>query len=126
MAEGGAKSILIVDDDAFLRDMYALKFRERGCEVETAEGAEDALGKLRAGLTPSAIVFDVVMPGLDGYGFLERLKEERLSPSSVKVALSNQGADADIEKAKELGASGYIVKANSIPSEVVSAVLEFV
>ena len=117
------KSILLIDDDQFLRDMYSVKFRERGFTVDSAESALDALERLRAGLAPSIIVFDVVMPGLDGYDFLEKLASEKLAQGALKIALSNQGSDADIEKAKSLGAAEYIIKANTIPSEVVAKVL---
>lgn len=120
------KKILIIDDDKFLRDMYALKFKEQGFTVETAESVAEGLERVRGGLTPSAIIFDVVMPGQDGYALLEGLRKENLAPDAVKVALSNQGQDKDIERAMELGASAYIVKANSIPSEVVKKVLEHI
>ena len=117
------QTILLVDDDRFLRDMYAVKFKEKGFTVEMAESATEALEKLRGGLTARVIMFDVVMPGIDGYGFLESMRSEKIAEASIKIALSNQGGDSDIEKAKALGASEYIVKANSIPSEVVTKVL---
>ena len=115
--------VLLLDDDKFLRDMYAVKFKEAGAVVETAESASEALERLKSGFAPAAIMFDVVMPGVDGYAFLEALAKEKLATDSVKVALSNQGQDADIERAKSLGATEYIVKANTIPSEVVTRVL---
>jgi two-component system CheB/CheR fusion protein len=117
------KTVLLVDDDQFLRDMYALKFRERGFTVETSEGGSDALERLRGGLAPSIVLFDIVMPGLDGFEFLTRLKEEKLAEGAVTIALSNEGQGADVEKATSLGARGYIIKANTIPSEVVDKVI---
>ncbi len=117
------QTLLLVDDDQFLRDMYSVKFREAGFSVEMAESGTEALERLRGDFNPDIILFDVVMPGMDGYAFLEALTEEKLAGSAVKIALSNQGGDADIEKAKALGAKDYIVKANSIPSEVVARVL---
>lgn len=121
--EASQHTILLIDDDQFLRDMYSVKFKETGATVEVAESATDALERLRAGFLPDVIVFDVVMPGLDGYGFLGVLREEHLAPMAIKIALSNQGGDADIEKAKALGATEYLIKANTIPSEVVAQVL---
>lgn len=121
-----AHSILLVDDDRLLRDMYAVKFKEQGFTTEEAEGALEALERLRAGLSPDVIMFDIVMPGLDGYGFLETLHTEGLVPRAIKVALSNQGLDAEIERAKSLGANEFIVKANTIPSQVVSQVVHVV
>lgn len=119
-----AKRVLLVDDDQLLRDMYALKFRERGYEVDTASSVGEALERLRAGLSPEAIVFDMVMPGQGGYDLLEALVAEGLAPQARKVVLSNEGQDADVEKAKALGADGYIVKANTVPSAVVEEVIQ--
>ena len=115
--------VLLVDDDQFLRDMYALKFKEKGFTVETAEGGQEALEKLRGGMQPKLLIFDLVMPGIDGFEFLERLQEEKLAEGAMKIVLSNQGQDSDMEKAKSLGATEYIVKANTIPSDVVAKVL---
>ncbi len=117
------KSILLLDDDELLRDMYSVKFKEQGFTVETADSVENGLERLRGGLSPQAIVFDMVMPGRDGYDFLETMMSEKLAPQATKIALSNQGGDTDVEKAKALGATGYIIKANSVPSEVVAKVI---
>lgn len=119
-----ARTLLIVDDDRFLLDMYSLKFREQGFTVEVSNGGDDALKKLRGGLAPDIILLDIVMPGIDGFGVLQAIKKDTLGKNSTIVVLSNQGQDSDIARAKELGAEGYIVKASTIPSEVVAKVLE--
>ncbi len=111
--------ILLVDDDKFLLDMYSIKFKEKGYIVETAVGAEEGLRKLSEGFAPDAVLLDVIMPGMDGFAFLEKIKKENLAPQAAVIVLTNQGQDSDIEKARVLGADGYIVKASSIPSEVV-------
>ncbi len=112
-------SIMLVDDDAFLLDMYALKFKEVGVEVQALKKAEEALAHIREGRVPDLLISDIVMPGMDGIGFLRALQEEGLQRPPAIVMLSNQGQDTDIEAAKGLGANGYIIKANAIPSEVV-------
>ncbi|MGH7141708.1 MAG: response regulator [Minisyncoccia bacterium] len=116
--------VLLVDDDQFLRSMYVKKFEARGAHVETAGTAEEALGKLRAGLKPAIITFDIVMPGIDGCGFLETLKKENLAQDVVKVALSNQSSSEEMRRVTDLGAVGHITKANSTPSEIVDKVVE--
>lgn len=115
------KKVLIVDDDKFLLDMYSVKFREDGFDVEIGVGGEDGLTKLRGGLSPDVIMLDIVMPGIDGFEFLETVQNEGLGKSTI-VVLSNQGQDEEIERAKSLGAYDYIVKASAIPSEVVEQV----
>lgn len=114
--------ILIVDDDKFLLNMYSIKFQKEGFNVTTASEGADALKKLQDGFVPEAIVLDVIMPIMDGLEFLEKIRGEGLAKDAVVLILSNQGQSSDIEKAKKLGIDGYIVKATTIPSEVVSEV----
>lgn len=113
------KSILIVDDDKFLVTLYQKKFGAEGWGVEAALSASDALQKLRDGYAPAAVLFDLVMPGVDGAQFLTALHKEKLAPHAALVALTNQSDADSMEKIKALGVAGYIVKASSIPSEVV-------
>ena len=117
-----AYRIYLVDDDKFLLDLYAIKFKNAGHEVGVFGTAEDFLKTLRkdAATPPDAILLDLIMPGLSGFDALETMhKENLISQSKTKIIiLSNQGQDSDIEKAKQLGADGYIIKASAIPSEV--------
>lgn len=120
------KSILVVDDDKFLITLYQKKFASEGWEVETALSATEALQKLRNGLAPSAIVFDMIMPGIDGAEFLKTMHSEKLAVNSAKIALTNQSETENIEKIKALGVDDYIIKASMIPSEVVDEVKKVV
>lgn len=117
-------SILLIDDDQFLLDMYALKFKECGCTVQTLNSPEKALEDLRAGANPNIILLDVIMPGMTGFDFLEAIKKEDLAKNATVIMLTNQGQQDDIDKAMELGADGYIVKASAIPSEVMEKTLD--
>ncbi|MEN9390457.1 MAG: hypothetical protein RLZZ283_557 [Candidatus Parcubacteria bacterium] len=119
------QSILIIDDDGFLLDMYAMKFKGCGMDVEAVTDPALALDKLRKGNEYSMILVDVIMPGMTGFEFLEAVKKESLGKNATIVVLSNQGQDADIEKAKSLGAKGYIIKASAIPSEVCERAIAF-
>jgi CheY-like chemotaxis protein len=118
--------VLIVEDDKFLMDMYTVKFGEYNFEVTSSFGAPDALDKLEDGLHPDIILTDVVMPVMDGFEFLATVKEKRLARDATIIVLSNLGQKEDITKGVSLGASGYIVKATSTPTEVVKKVLEIV
>ena len=115
--------ILIVDDDKFLLNMYSIKFQKEKFEVTVASDGQEALKKLQDGFIPDAIVLDIVMPVMDGLEFLEKMRGENLAKDATLLILSNQGQSSDIEKAKRLGIDGYIVKATTIPSEVVTEVL---
>jgi len=114
--------ILIVDDDSFLLDMYALKFSQNNYEVHTAVNGVNAVEKLKGGLRPQLILLDVIMPEMDGFEMLEKINTEKLSPDSIKIILSNKSQQADIDRGNSLGVSGYIVKANSTPVEVINQV----
>ncbi len=116
--------ILIVEDDKFLMDMYAVKFGEYNFEIASSFGAPDALSKLEEGLEPDIILTDIVMPVMDGFEFLAEVKEKKLAGDAVIIILSNLGQKDDIAKGISLGASGYIVKATSTPTEVVKKVIE--
>ncbi len=113
--------ILLVDDDAFLRDMYATKFTQVGDEIATAEDGKVALALLREN-SYDVILLDMIMPGMTGLELLEAIKTEKLNPTAKYIVLSNQSEPADMAAARSLGAHSYIVKAQLIPSEVVDAV----
>ena len=123
-----AHRIYLVDDDKFLLDLYAVKFKNAGHEVVTFTGGEEFLNALRKeGATmPDAVLLDLVMPGTGGFEVLEVLRKEHLAPQSRIIILSNQGLDSDIEKAKRLGADGYIIKASAIPSEVFAETIRII
>jgi CheY-like chemotaxis protein len=114
--------VLIVDDDKFLLGMYSLKFANAGYEVETTVGSVAALEKLRAGLKPDILLLDIIMPYMDGLDLLKTVREEKLVDDAVVIMLTNQSQSSDIERAKELKVDGYIVKASTIPSEVLHEV----
>jgi len=117
--------IMIVDDDSFLLDMYALKFNQNDFEVTTALGSDKAIEKLNEGYVPDIMLLDVVMPGMNGFELLQKMKEAKLAEKTIKIILSNRGQTNDIEEGKKNGAVGYIVKANSTPSEVIEQVKDY-
>ncbi len=114
--------VFLVDDDKFLLGMYSLKFSNNGYDVETTVGSVAALEKLRAGNKPDIILLDIIMPYMDGLELLKTIRDEKLAPGATVIMLTNQSQSSDIEKAKELGVDGYIVKAATIPSEVLQEV----
>ncbi len=116
--------ILIVDDDQFLLDMYTIKFKEKGFHTEAAFGSVSALNKLQDGQHFDLIITDIVMPSMDGFELLEKIKKDKLAEGTKIIILSNLGQPSDIEKGTKLGADGYIVKANATPSEMVERVVE--
>lgn len=126
MPESKNKKVLIIDDDQFLLNMYSIKFKKSGFDVNTSVGGADALNKFKDGYQPDIILLDLVMPVMGGAELLENIRKEKLVPNATIIVLSNQNQQSDIDRAKSLGVAGYIVKASSIPSEVVAEVIRVV
>jgi CheY-like chemotaxis protein len=115
-------NILLVDDDKFLLDMYSMKFVQHGHTVQACLSAHDALDCLQKGFKADVILFDLIMPEMDGFAFLEKLQSEKIAEHAMKFALTNQSTDAEQKRVLDLGAEGFFVKATMIPSEVVNTV----
>jgi len=116
------RKVLLVDDDKFLLDMYRKKFQQSGAEVEVALGSQEALDKLRNSPAPDILVLDIIMPDMDGVALLEAIRKEKLAPNTSVIMLTNEDNQEVIKKAETLGIKGYIVKAMSLPTEVVDKV----
>ena len=115
-------TVLLVDDDKFLLDMYSMKFTKEGFTVQSCLSVNDAIDALRGGFVADAVLFDITMPERDGYALLLALRDEHLAAGAKKIALTNQATDLEKAKASELGADEFLVKASMIPSEVVAKV----
>ncbi len=122
-----AYRIYLTDDDRFLLNLYAAKFKEAGHELSVFGSAEELLAELRkGGPSPDAIVIDLIMPGIDGFVAIETIRKEQLAKGAKLIVLSNQSEDSGIERARALGVDGYIVKASAIPSEVLAEVVRVI
>ena len=115
--------ILVVDDDPFILDMYVLKFKDTGFQIDTATDGKIGLEKIKS-FKPDMVLLDVVMPKMDGFDVIKKLKEEN-EPRNFKILfLTNFGQKEDVDRGMQLGADGYIIKAHFTPSEVVAKVKE--
>jgi CheY-like chemotaxis protein len=100
--------ILLVDDDDDARETLGLILRAEGHDVEEAVDGSDALERLRHGSHPSLVLLDMMMPHLDGEGFMRTMKsDERIRDTKVVIVSGHQSVS---QKADELGAFGYLVK----------------
>jgi len=109
--------ILLMDDDRFLLDMYALKFKSGGHEIETVSSSVTALEKLRNKEVFDVLILDIIMPGMSGIELLKTIRDEKLALGAAVIMLTNEMEE--VQRAKDLQADGYIVKATATPSEVV-------
>ena len=116
--------LLLIDDDAFLRDMYAIKFGEQGYEVEVADSPSAGLNLLERNKDFDIILLDMIMPGMTGTELIKRIRQDHPDMKAKCIVLSNQGQPEDIDDAMKAGAVGYIIKAETVPSDVVKRVEE--
>ena len=117
-------NILLIEDEEMLANMYETKFKNEGFNIRKALDGETGL-KLAAELKPDIILLDIIMPKLDGFSVLKKIKENDKIKNVPVILLTNLGQDEDIKKGQTLGATGYLVKANLTPIEVVNKVKEY-
>ena len=113
------RTVLTVDDSRAMRDMLRLCLTGAGYAVEEAVDGEDglvALGRLR----PDAIISDINMPRLDGFGFIERVRAEPAYRGIPILVLTTESDTAKKARARAAGATGWIVKPFD-PTKLVSA-----
>lgn len=114
-------SILIVEDDKFVRDLYQHEFEKSGYDVKVAEDGEIALKKVKESKF-ACVLLDIMIPKLDGLEVLRRLKEDSSTKNIPVVILSNLGQDEIIRQALQIGAKAYIVKSLYTPGQVVNEI----
>lgn len=116
-----AKKILIVEDDKFLRELIARKLKESDFDVLEAIDGEEGLRKTKEE-KPELILLDLILPGIDGFEVLSRIKEDPNTKPIPVIILSNLGQREDVEKGLKIGAVDYLIKAHFTPSEIIEKV----
>src|SRR3989344_3006689 len=113
--------ILLVEDDNFLRDLISQKLRKESFNVLDALDGEDALKKAKSE-KPHLILLDLILPGIDGFETLKQIRADDEIGKTPVIVLSNLGQKDDVEKAKRLGATDYLIKAYNTPGEIVGRI----
>jgi two-component system, chemotaxis family, sensor histidine kinase and response regulator PixL len=106
----GKPTILVVDDSINVRRLLALTLEKAGYQVAQAKDGQDALDKLTAGLQVQAVICDIEMPRLDGYGFLARVKSIPHLAGLPIAMLTSRSGDKHRRLAMSLGAVAYFSK----------------
>ena len=110
-AVGAARSVLVVEDDRFLRRACEVSLRQRGFTVLTAPDGEAALELIRAEL-PGLVLLDLLMPRMSGLELLRCLRSEERTRALPVLVISNSSREEDVAELERLGITGYLVKAN--------------
>lgn len=121
--EKEAKKILIAEDEDDLREMYTMALQGKGFEVLQAENGIQALEWLETKYAEiDLILLDIVMPGMDGFEALGKIKKEERFRKIPVIVSTNLDNDDDKTQAMDLGARDYFVKSKHTPSELVTEV----
>lgn len=115
------KSVLIVEDDNDLRDAYVMILESEGFDTYAAENGQVALDLLNQKGDPGIIFLDLRMPVMDGIEFLKEYNAPSHTDTEV-IVFSNYDAKNEIDKAYELGAQRYVLKARAAPKELIRIV----
>ena len=115
------KTILLVEDDPFLIDIYTTKLKKSGFKTEVVTDGESALKKIRQKM-PDILLLDIVLPQTDGWKVLREIKEDPNLQNLKVVILSNLGQKEEVEKGLKLGAIKYLIKSFYTPSQVVEEI----
>jgi DNA-binding response OmpR family regulator len=116
--------ILIVDDDRLMLKMYQGKFEDDGFEVAVATDGQTGFDKALE-FKPNLILLDIMMPNVDGFEMLKKLKGNAATKKTPVILLTNVGgSNEDVERGLSLGAVAYMVKAHYDVKDVVKKVKE--
>jgi len=119
----GKALIFLVEDDRFLRELLIRKLETEGFNTSVSVDGEEALKKIKDE-SPQLVLLDLVLPGIDGFEVLKRIKQDVQLSKIPVVILSNLGQKEEVEKGISLGAEDYLIKAHFTPDEVVKKVKE--
>lgn len=115
------KTILLVEDDVFVSDIYQTKLGQVGFDVVSAENGMEAIKRLEE-KTPDLILLDIVMPYMDGMEVLKKLKENEKWKNIPVILLTNLSEKEKVEEGVRMGASDYLIKSHFTPSDVVTKI----
>lgn len=115
--------LLIVEDDIDLNDAYQMILKSAGYDVSQAFNGEEALKHIKEHGDPEIIFLDLRMPVMNGIEFLERYDAPEHKDTTV-IVFSNYDAQKEVDKAYNLGAHRYVLKARAAPKELIRIVVD--
>ena len=114
----------MVEDDPFLLELYQMKLNEEGFEVFVAHNGREGSEVAEAN-QPELILLDILMPEVDGYEMLKKIKASAQTKKIPVIIFSNLSQREEIEKGLRLGAADFIVKTSLTPLQIAQKVKEY-
>jgi two-component system OmpR family response regulator len=109
LPDGRARRVLVVDDDPYILELIVTRLEIAGYITRSARDGSQALQRL-ADFRPEAMVLDINMPVMDGFGVLMHMKAQGLTEKTLTMVLTARNAAEDVAKAIQLGAKDYLAK----------------
>jgi len=125
MVKKEKSSILIIEDDIFLSDLYKTKMELEGFKVFAAYDGEKGLELVKKN-KPEIILLDLILPKITGFQVLEKIKQDVAIKDIPIIILTNLSQKADVDKGLKMGADDYLIKAHFMPSEVVEKIKKLI
>jgi DNA-binding response OmpR family regulator len=116
-----AKTVLVVEDDKYMRDVLVAKLVKEGFTVYEAIDGSVGLD-MTAKKKPDLVVLDIILPVMNGFDYLEAKAKVAAIASIPVIILSNLGQREDVERGMKLGAKDYLVKAHFTPNDLIAKV----
>ena len=124
MGNNNKIKILLAEDDQFISRAYTDGLERAGYKIINAYNGKEAIEKIKSE-NPDLILLDLIMPEKNGFEVLEEVKQDEALKNIPIIVLSNLGQDTDIQKARDLGADDYLIKANYTLTEVVEKLKKY-
>lgn len=121
-----AKTILIIEDDNFLQGLEATKLKKEGYEIMTASNSVEAFRAIDKGVQIDLILLDLLLPEVDGFMILEKIREDKKMLIVPVIVFSNLSEEKDIKRATKLGISEFMIKSNFTLDELAKKVKELI
>ena len=115
------KKILLIEDEDVIIDLLQRKLEKEGYEIEVAHDGQEGLDKMKK-IKPDLVLLDIIMPKLGGLEVMEKKKQNPELRNIPVIIISNSGQPVELERAKKLGARGWLIKTEFDPQEVVEKV----
>ena len=113
------RKVMLVEDDVFLSDLIAKKLSKQGTKLLHAANGEDAIRLLQNEDVPDIILLDIILPGVNGFEVLGKIKQDGKTKAIPVIILSNLDQQSDLDRGKELGAVKFLIKATVTLDEIV-------
>ena len=115
------KKILIIEDDAFLKNLESSKFTHEGFSVASAASLAEIEASMQEG-NPDIILLDLMLPDTDGFELLKKFKADEATKAIPVIVFSNLSDDAEMKRVLDAGAAEFMVKSNFTLTDVIDKI----